>query len=900
MVSTAKKLAQHCVTAFVIMSEEDVELQKRVKQASGIVAAAEGKVKIIDAMRLVGFSTPERKNMRVYQQVRRRSQRVEVVELKKQAPAAELEVPTVQPPSSDLSTLTASRNSRNASTSETPTSPDMASAEEATTTPCAVRRRLMNSGSVSKKSPDQLPAAKAKRSRRSSRELQRHNAASARQRENDKRAMKTATTLIHRSNQLPNGHDNKRSQKEIVDGLNKSMNANISHKTVSRYVRAGLIGVSPLKHGPSGHLPSRIYNPLKGACVTYLKLEQANSKKQSSVVQLSRIVNATVNKLGFTKSRDDLARKIRKDTAHLFEVGKANVVEQRRLQWTTAYNLDVWFGTWKDTLIDLKFGREATDEEVSAGKGEVILHDGQLERIGNVDETDGSLDDTKHQRGGRPAVTFYAPDVAGGGTAVNKSGYSSTIICGSNAAGEPFPPHFQLKTLAQTEEGHRISVDWFRHSKNVLAKFGFKERKSLPCTFGQNEKAGMNAVELAKYMRGSVLPLYPDIEDKDGKRVIMKVDSGPGRMNLEMLADLRCMGLYLVPGVPNSTSKTQETDQNYGPFKTHYRQNLRALSQARFQRGMTIQVTDLPLLVFGGNCPRTGERLIDAFSDAFSVQSNLNCWKKCGAIPLTRSPMHSSSVRREVPTAAAAAAAAAAGQIEDDGVEALRRLEALNGFHCDCLLAVGCEGKLFRMKAPSRNAHVAVTEPQSKERVQAIKEAKTAGQLFYATGGRHINSNEFFQARALALRDGKVKEMQARKDARRKTCNEQKAAVMMIRSKGDLTSINHKNFNASEVKILLKWKGLVPSHYPRKTDMVEACITTEKPKITKSWTRGEEEALQKLLNQNVAMKETAVGVATTQMAKAVTNNLATLDSPTRSALKTSLQQYYESQLPNVL
>jgi hypothetical protein len=57
-------------------------------------------------------------------------------------------------------------------------------------------------------------------------------------------------------------------------------------------------------------------------------------------------------------------------------------------------------------------------------------------------------------------MTFKAPDVAGGATAVNKSGYSSTIvICGSNAAGEPLPPHFQLKTLAKTEERQRMSVD---------------------------------------------------------------------------------------------------------------------------------------------------------------------------------------------------------------------------------------------------------------------------------------------------------------------------------------------------------------------------------------------------------------------------------------------------------
>ncbi len=135
-------------------------------------------------------------------------------------------------------------------------------------------------------------------------------------------------------------------------------------------------------------------------------------------------------------------------------------------------------------------------------------------------------------------MTFTAPDVVGGATAVNKSGYSATIICGSNAAGEPLPAHFQLKSLAQTAEGQRMSVDWFTHTKSVMGRFGHPTRRSLPCTFGMNEKAGMNSVELEKYMRNSIIPLYPDIDDTPLKRVVLKIDSGPGRTNVEMLAGL--------------------------------------------------------------------------------------------------------------------------------------------------------------------------------------------------------------------------------------------------------------------------------------------------------------------------------------------------------------------------
>jgi hypothetical protein len=48
------------------------------------------------------------------------------------------------------------------------------------------------------------------------------------------------------------------------------------------------------------------------------------------------------------------------------------------------------------------------------------------------------------------------------------------------------------------------------------------------------------------------------------------------------------------------------------------------------------------------------------------------------------------------------------------------------------------------------------------------------------------------------------------------------------------------------------------------------------------------------------MKDTALGVATTQMARAVTNNLAQLDTESRAALKRSLDEYDDNNGPNVL
>ncbi len=101
------------------------------------------------------------------------------------------------------------------------------------------------------------------------------------------------------------------------------------------------------------------------------------------------------------------------------------------------------------------------------------------------------------------------------------------------------------------------------------------------------------------------MPLFPDAQDVRGKSVIMKVDSGPGRMELGFLAEARTLGFIIYPGVPNTTAVTQETDQSYGPFKTQFQKNLKILSDSRLIGNYS---TSLPqwmvsLVMFEGQIP---------------------------------------------------------------------------------------------------------------------------------------------------------------------------------------------------------------------------------------------------------------------------------------------------------
>ena len=129
----------------------------------------------------------------------------------------------------------------------------------------------------------------------------------------------------------------------------------------------------------------------------------------------------------------------------------------------------------------------------------------------NIDETDSSLDNTNGQ------FVFYSNDVGGGSSRANKISYSSAIISGWNASGDTLPLHFQLKTLSQTESGHTLSVDLFKYAKDCYGKFGHKDLRFFSCTWGMNDKAGMNTVELEKYFINAILSLYSDVEDVANK-----------------------------------------------------------------------------------------------------------------------------------------------------------------------------------------------------------------------------------------------------------------------------------------------------------------------------------------------------------------------------------------------
>lgn len=120
----------------------------------------------------------------------------------------------------------------------------------------------------------------------------------------------------------------------------------------------------------------------------------------------------------------------------------------------------------------------------------------------------------------------------------------------------------------------RIRVEVAKYTLDVRGQFGLPEMTVKPAMFGLNEKGGMDDIEFEEHLMNSIVSLWPNSKPVRGHWVIIKVDSGPGRLNVGLMARLRRLGFILYPGIPNKTAVTQETDRLYDHFNNVLRDYL--------------------------------------------------------------------------------------------------------------------------------------------------------------------------------------------------------------------------------------------------------------------------------------------------------------------------------------
>ena len=96
----------------------------------------------------------------------------------------------------------------------------------------------------------------------------------------------------------------------------------------------------------------------------------------------------------------------------------------------------------------------------------------------------------------------------------------------------------------------------------------------------------MDSEAFRDYLEKNILHLYPDVSDEPGKRVCIKCDGGPGRLDWFALLSLRQRGVLIYPTVPNATHVIQELDVSYGSFQSMVRENSQTLLNERVAAGL--------------------------------------------------------------------------------------------------------------------------------------------------------------------------------------------------------------------------------------------------------------------------------------------------------------------------
>ena len=627
---------------------------------------------------------------------------------------------------------------------------------------------------------------KPKKHRLNAKQKQEKREAELRAKAKFSRAHKAATKLY--AAELSKGDDGMSSRKVEAVIKKKYKGVGPSHATIHHYVvTKGEIGMSPQKRGPIGHIPVVAYKSLCAGFATFIRINQLNCTggvnhrgKMAPIVAETMMVDV--------ETAREILKRLARDTAIDLGCAKGSFAEERRVRWTTYQNLELWFDTWEREL--LKLGLMQLDV-----RGYPHIPRDKLRQILNFDETSLSLDGSSINRGGRPAAYWFDPRLPQVGITTAKTSYSSTMITGSNAYGEALPPHFQFVSSAQTDDAKMITVDCIRYMKKVRGVFGMgagASEESFGVTIGLNEKGGMDMEEFAKYLRNSIMPLYPNAAPEFGKWVILKCDSGPGRLNLDLLADLRSDGFILFPGVPNTTAVSQETDQNYGPFKTQYCKNLDAVVDERLKKGKPTAMApwQVGLLVYGGTDAETGLQVTSAFDAGFSRDACRNAWDKVGAAPLTRAALENKKVRKSLGDGSAEyqAQLLEIQQANDIAVHSL----TLDGYKGSCLQATILEYPKTEM---------VTEETDIAERLAKFETANTCGKLFSVNVAGHLTSDDMFLSGEKTWREKEKKRLTTEKNKRMRLMNIETKAKKVLEKKGD----DEKCFLGSDLDAVLAY-----------------------------------------------------------------------------------------------
>jgi hypothetical protein len=676
------------------------------------------------------------------------------------------------------------------------------------------------------------------------------------------------------------------SSQSVAQKVNKLYRTGITGPTLRLYVRTGHVGEGRLPVGRPVEILKDpvVYELVRVAFATYVKLLQSHGGREATHIYMASKIRSLLRLDSDENAYKFIQRRLLRDTPELF-TAKETQQEARRIAWTKACYILSWFVEYRRVILEMGFA-------VENGDGTVRFLD--VERIINIDETHLTLDEASAAgKGGRPAQCMYDPNLSRTGRAAHKSSMSCTLMAGSTAGGTMLAPHVQLPTSATAEERQRIRTDVATHFPTFRGRFGFGEDVWLDPTFGCNEKGGFDANQFMKFM-DTLMNRYPDCANVDGKRIFVKVDSGPGRHNKELILKCAERGVVLFPGVPNTTAVTQEMDQAFGPFKCQYRKSLALLTAHRLQSaGPSGQPTfgwkDFGFIMFGGT--EGSLELPNVWEKAFSRENMLSAWAKCGACPLTMACLDDPQVLHEVPSG-------------EDGAfpvspraQQLIQLAEANRLACEELLARGYRASILRLEAPTQKASVfPTTRRNTKERVELLaSKGKGPGGFFLATGGDHLTSGDFICALQRSENNEKIKLLLREKQIRvasTKAVDERNQLLETLRMKeiNPFSTEGAALLSSKDLDCLLKWKcgkKTLPEDLRRKEQKAEKWLEVMNwpaPEDGNVWTSDLENELKELREKEVTLQTSGLQKEKHKQANAAASTITGASPATKSRL----------------
>jgi hypothetical protein len=131
------------------------------------------------------------------------------------------------------------------------------------------------------------------------------------------------------------------------------------------------------------------------------------------------------------------------------------------------------------------------------------------------------------------------------------------------------PIQINFSSDAKETDNFRVNRGWVTgpcHDNSLPSVVGNwpGNEVAIPSQVVVTPKGGTQSRTWDLFLEHIVKHMYPDLKDIVGKRVCVKTDLGPGRLNATIVRKWHQRGLYFKFGLPNGSGINQEHDQLFG------------------------------------------------------------------------------------------------------------------------------------------------------------------------------------------------------------------------------------------------------------------------------------------------------------------------------------------------